>query len=154
MEKSKKVFVFNTAWYKIIRNCSTLVKGEVFTAVMEYAESGKIIELSNEANVIFQFIKREIDKREVRRQKASKTADKPAPVRQTNQPETTTETGIINNHPSPQPAATESAPIKPFTVKNITSNTYDSKPTLPLTRQMRRKLQRQGIELPANPPQV
>ena len=95
MEKSKKVFVFNTAWYKIIRNCSTLVKGEVFTAVMEYAESGKIIELSNEANVIFQFIKREIDKREVRRQKASKTADKPAPVRQTNQPETTTETVIL-----------------------------------------------------------
>lgn len=154
MEKSKKVFVFNTAWYKIIRNCSTLVKGEVFTAVMEYAESGKIIELSNEANVIFQFIKREIDKREVRRQKTSKTADKQAPVRQTNQPETTTETDKTNNYSSPQPAVTSSAPIKPFTIKNITPQTNDSRPTVPLTRQMRRKLQRQGIELPANPPRV
>ncbi|MDE5836818.1 MAG: hypothetical protein K2H50_07410, partial [Paramuribaculum sp.] len=51
-------------------------------------------------------------------------------------------------------AVTSSAPIKPFTIKNITPQTNDSRPTVPLTRQMRRKLQRQGIELPANPPRV
>lgn len=70
MENSstRKTFVFNTVWYEIIKDCSAQVKGEVFAAVMEYALYGKMPrDICNEANVIFQFIKIEIDRREKRR---------------------------------------------------------------------------------------
>lgn len=63
----KRHFVFNTEWYEIIRDCSTIIKGEVLTAVMEYATTGQEIAISDEATVIFKFIKREIDRREKRR---------------------------------------------------------------------------------------
>lgn len=66
----KRHFVFNTEWYEIIRECSTIIKGEVFTAVMEYATTGQEITVSPEATVIFKFIKREIDRREMRRKAA------------------------------------------------------------------------------------
>lgn len=57
-------FTFNTEWYEIIKDCPVTVKGEVFSAVMEYAINGTVIEISNEAKVIFLFIKREIDRRD------------------------------------------------------------------------------------------
>lgn len=57
-------FTFNTEWYEIIKDCPMAVKGEVFSAVMEYAMNGTLIEVSNEAKVIFLFIKREIDRRD------------------------------------------------------------------------------------------
>ena len=66
----KRHFVFNTEWYEIIRDCSTIIKGEVLTAVMEYATTEQEIAISDEATVIFKFIKREIDRREQRRQAA------------------------------------------------------------------------------------
>lgn len=74
MENSstRKTFVFNTVWYEIIKDCSAQVKGEVFAAVMEYALYGKMPrDICNEANVIFQFIKIEIDRREKRRLRPS-----------------------------------------------------------------------------------
>ncbi|MDE6651255.1 MAG: hypothetical protein K2K08_02490 [Paramuribaculum sp.] len=148
MEKTKKAFVFNTVWYKIIRNCSTLVKGEVFTAVMEYFESGKIIELSNEASVIFQFIKREIDRREARRLKSDKSTDKQTSVLQSELTNTKAEFSKANKQPSPLTPAPTSDPTKPDSIKNGSPDTSIPTFTPPLTRQMRRKLQRQGIALP------
>lgn len=65
----KTHFVFNAEWYEIIKDCSNEVKGEVFSAVMEYAVNGIILEVSREAKIIFSFIKREIDRRSARRQK-------------------------------------------------------------------------------------
>ncbi|MDE6459234.1 MAG: hypothetical protein K2K52_00155, partial [Paramuribaculum sp.] len=59
----KTHFSFCLEWYEIIKDCTTKVKGEVFSAVMEYALTGEIIEISPEATVIFRFIKREIDRR-------------------------------------------------------------------------------------------
>lgn len=65
----KTHFVFNTEWYEIIKDCSNEVKGEVFSAVMEYAVNGVILEVGREAKVIFSFIKREIDRRSSRRER-------------------------------------------------------------------------------------
>lgn len=71
-ETTRKTFVFNTVWYEIIKDCPAQVKGEVFSAVMEYALFGKMPEgICNEANVIFLFIKMEIDRREKRRQRTN-----------------------------------------------------------------------------------
>lgn len=66
----KRHFSFSIEWYEIIRDCSPIIKGEVFTAVMEYATTGQEITVSPEATVIFKFIKREIDRREKRRKAA------------------------------------------------------------------------------------
>lgn len=57
-------FTFNAEWYEIIKDCPVNVKGEVFSAVMEYAMNGTVLEVGAEAKVIFLFIKREIDRRD------------------------------------------------------------------------------------------
>ncbi len=64
-----KNFAFKTAWYEIIKDCSTEIKGQVFSAVMEYVMYGTIPELTGEAGIIFAFIKYDIDERADRREK-------------------------------------------------------------------------------------
>lgn len=146
MERAKKVFVFNTVWYKIIRNCSTLVKGEVFTAVMEYAETGKIIELSDEAYVIFQFIKREIDRRESRRTKSTKTAKVSAETKAHESTENNLEKTGMETTPAASDTNTEPTEIKQLSIVTPPDSLAIA-PPVRLTRQMRRKLLRQGIDL-------
>ncbi|MDE5745144.1 MAG: hypothetical protein K2H84_05720 [Paramuribaculum sp.] len=133
MDNTRKTFVFNTDWYRIIKNCSTQIKGEVFTAVMEYAMSGIIPEISNEAYVIFQFIKREIDHREVRRKR--------------NMTATTAKTvAEITKESAEAPESSHSLESSTPPEPTVTSNPPTPLPPLRLTRQMRRKLQRQGID--------
>ncbi|MDE6263695.1 MAG: hypothetical protein K2M11_00975 [Paramuribaculum sp.] len=64
-----KNFAFKTAWYEIIKDCTVEVKGQVFSAVMEYVMYGTLPELTGEAEIIFAFIKFDIDERADRREK-------------------------------------------------------------------------------------
>lgn len=64
-----KNFAFKTAWYEIIKDCSIEIKGQVFSAVMEYVMYGTLPELTGEAEIIFAFIKYDIDERADRREK-------------------------------------------------------------------------------------
>ena len=147
MENQRKTFVFNTAWYRIIRNCSVTVKGEVFSAVMEYFESGKIIEMSNEASVIFQFIRREIDRRESRRLK-SIASNATKSVKEIVQiPSDTSD--VLEYSEVPAVLDNTEAIKHPENTETMPPTT-----TLPMTRQMRIKLKRQGIILPGNPKQA
>ena len=84
-------FTFNAEWYEIIKDCPLNVKGEVFSAVMEYAMNGTVIEVSNEAKVIFLFIKREIDRRDAetrkRQERRLRSRGVAAPRHEESQPE-------------------------------------------------------------------
>lgn len=64
-----KNFAFKTAWYEIIKDCTIEVKGQVFSAVMEYVMYGTLPELTGEAEIIFAFIRYDIDERTDRREK-------------------------------------------------------------------------------------
>ena len=64
-----KNFAFKTAWYEIIKECTIEVKGQVFSAVMEYVMYGTLPELTGEAEIILAFIKYDIDERADRREK-------------------------------------------------------------------------------------
>ncbi|MCM1005081.1 MAG: DUF6291 domain-containing protein [Prevotella sp.] len=61
MDKPKKQFLFNLEWVEILAQLPGQVKYEVYDAIMDYAASGSIAQLSPIAKGVFLFIKKEID---------------------------------------------------------------------------------------------
>lgn len=60
-EKQKKSFVFNVAWYEVLKDFEPEVRLEVYDAIIEYVASGKLSELKPLSKMAFSFIKKEID---------------------------------------------------------------------------------------------
>lgn len=101
MENQRTSFVFNTVWYDIIKECPAQVIGEVFAAVMEYALHCTLPEeICNEANVIFQFIKLDIDRREKRRLRAKK-AKTPSKISEIPEKAKESEKTVVPEKPEP-----------------------------------------------------
>lgn len=61
MEKPKKHFLFNLEWEEILSELPQEVKYEVYDAIIEYAKSGKLLDLKPIAKGCFLFIKKELD---------------------------------------------------------------------------------------------
>lgn len=54
-------FVFYGSWWEAIKNLPRDVQGDVLTAIIEYAASGKLLDLKPLAKMAFSFIKKEMD---------------------------------------------------------------------------------------------
>lgn len=61
MDLMGKTFIFNIEWKEALSGCPDDVRLEVYDAVIEYAESGKLTSLRPMAAMAFNFIKRELD---------------------------------------------------------------------------------------------
>lgn len=61
MEKPKKHFLFNLEWEEILSELPQEVKYEVYDAIIEYAKSGKLLDLKPIAKGCFLFIRKELD---------------------------------------------------------------------------------------------
>lgn len=61
MEKPKQHFLFNLEWDEILSELPKEVKYEVYDAIIEYAKSGKLLDLKPIAKGCFLFIKKELD---------------------------------------------------------------------------------------------
>ena len=74
-----KNFTFSLKWHTILSEYPAEIRGEIYFAVIEYAATGKIIEMQPLARMAFGFIKHEIDerarKREARKVKKEQAKD-------------------------------------------------------------------------------
>ena len=59
--KNKKTFLFNLEWFEILEEYPEDVRLEVYEAVMIYASTGSVSELSQLGRMAFSFIRREMD---------------------------------------------------------------------------------------------
>ena len=59
--KNKKTFLFNLEWFEILAEYPEDVRLEVYEAVMIYASTGSVPELSQLGRMAFSFIRREMD---------------------------------------------------------------------------------------------
>ena len=59
--KNKKTFLFNLEWFEILAEYPEDVRLEVYEAVMTYASTGSVPELSQLGRMAFSFIRREMD---------------------------------------------------------------------------------------------
>lgn len=57
----KRSFVFNIDWRDVLMDYPAEVRYEVYDAIIEYAASGKLLELKPLAKMAFSFIKKEMD---------------------------------------------------------------------------------------------
>lgn len=62
----RKSFVFNCEWQEVLMEYPAEVRLEVYDAIIEYAASGKLLELKPLAKMAFSFIKKEIDSNNAR----------------------------------------------------------------------------------------
>ena len=60
-KKVKRSFVFNIDWRDVLMDYPAEVRYEVYDAIIEYAASGKLLELKPLAKMAFSFIKKEMD---------------------------------------------------------------------------------------------
>lgn len=60
-DEKKNTFIFNLDWVEILHGYPREVRYEVYDAIMEYAQSGTLLELKPTAKMAFDFIKREMD---------------------------------------------------------------------------------------------
>lgn len=60
-KQNKKTFMFNYSWHEVLKEYPPEIRLEVYDAVVDYAESGKLSELSPLAKMAFSFIKNEMD---------------------------------------------------------------------------------------------
>ena len=60
-DEKKNKFIFNLDWVEILHGYPREVRYEVYDAIMEYAQSGILLELKPTAKMAFDFIKREMD---------------------------------------------------------------------------------------------
>lgn len=60
-KKVKRSFVFNIDWRDVLMDYPADVRYEVYDAIIEYAASGKLLELKPLAKMAFSFIKKEMD---------------------------------------------------------------------------------------------
>lgn len=61
MAKEKRTFVFNIDWRDVLMDYPAEVRHEVYDAIVEYAATGKLIDLKPLAGMAFSFIKKEMD---------------------------------------------------------------------------------------------
>lgn len=60
-DEKKNTFIFNLDWVEILHGYPREVRYEVYDAIMEYAQSGTLLELKPTSKMAFDFIKREMD---------------------------------------------------------------------------------------------
>ncbi|MDE5744189.1 MAG: hypothetical protein K2H84_00845 [Paramuribaculum sp.] len=63
-----KNFTFSLKWHTILSEYPAEIRGEIYFAVIEYAATGKIVEMQPLARMAFGFIKHEIDERARKRE--------------------------------------------------------------------------------------
>ena len=61
MSNTKNSFVFNLAWYEVLKDYPAEVRLEVYEAAIRYAASGTLSKLKPLSSMAFSFIKKEID---------------------------------------------------------------------------------------------
>lgn len=71
--EDKKSFVFFTSWAKVLKKYPPELRCQIYDALIEYAETGEAPELSEVAQMAFEFIKSEIDRTQ---EKYKKTCEK------------------------------------------------------------------------------
>lgn len=62
MAMEKDNFLFNCSWRAAVRNLAPELRLEIYEAVMDYAQSGVVPEMSEVAMVAFSFIRQDIDR--------------------------------------------------------------------------------------------
>lgn len=64
--KKKKTFIFNIGWKDVLSDQPSEVRLEVYEAIISYADTNEVPKLTPVAAMAFSFIKREIDKNNIR----------------------------------------------------------------------------------------